>query len=64
MILLTILGGYLLAGLLFGVGFFFRGYAAIEPGARGASVATRLLWTPASVALWPVLLKKWIGSRP
>ena len=64
MILLTMLGIYCLAGLLFGVAFFLRGYAALEPGARGASILTRLLWTPASVALWPFLLKKWIGSRP
>lgn len=64
MILLTMLGIYCLAGLLFGVAFFLRGYAVLEPGARGASIVTRVLWTPASVALWPYLLKKWIGSRP
>ena len=63
MILLTVLGYYILAGLLFGAAFFLRGYAAIAPEARGASIVTRLLWTPASVALWPYLLKKWIESR-
>ncbi len=63
MILLTLLTIYCLVGLLFGVAFFLRGYAALEPAARGVSLVTRLLWTPAAVALWPYLLKKWIEQR-
>ena len=60
MILLTLLGYYFLIGLIFGLAFFFKGYVAIAPEAKGASIFTRLLWTPASIALWPYLLVKWI----
>ncbi|MEE9322120.1 MAG: hypothetical protein V3U76_16910 [Granulosicoccus sp.] len=50
---------YILAGLLFGLAFFVRGYAAIDPGAAGTSFRVRLLWLPASVVLWPWLLYRW-----
>lgn len=63
MLILTLLGYYLLAGGVFGIAFFARGYAAIAPESRGASVTVRLLWTPAAVALWPLLLAKWLGRR-
>ena len=59
MFLLTIAAYYLLIGCVFGVAFFFRGYAVIAPQARGASIAVRLLWTPAAIALWPLLARKW-----
>lgn len=60
MILLSLLGWYALLGLLFGLAFLLKGYVAIAPEAKGASFATRLLWTPASIALWPYLLFKWV----
>jgi len=59
MVILTLMGVYLLAGGVFGIAFLARGYAAIAPQAQGASLATRLLWTPAAVALWPLLAGKW-----
>lgn len=59
MLILTLIGYYLLIGGVFGIAFFVRGYAAIAPEAHGASVWVRLLWTPAAVALWPLLVGKW-----
>lgn len=59
MAILTLMGVYLLAGGVFGVAFWARGYAAIAPEARGASPAARLLWTPAAALLWPLLAGKW-----
>ena len=63
MLFLTIAAYYLLIGCVFGVAFFFRGYAVIAPQARGASIAVRLLWTPAAIALWPLLARKWRDNR-
>ncbi|MDD9823166.1 MAG: hypothetical protein OXU98_09850 [Gammaproteobacteria bacterium] len=63
MLILTFFCVYLLVGGVFGVGFFVRGYAAIGPAARGASIPVRLLWTPAAVALWPWLTVKWWRAR-
>lgn len=55
---------YLLAGAVFAVLFVWRGAAAIDEAARGISWKTRALFYPASVALWPVLLFKWLKSTP
>ena len=63
MFVLTIAAYYLLIGCAFGVAFFWRGYAIIAPQARGASMATRLIWMPAAIALWPLLARKWQANR-
>ncbi len=63
MTILTVAGYYLLMGCVFGVAFFWRGYAVIAPEARGASLVVRLMWTPAAIALWPLLTRKWLLAR-
>ena len=63
MFVLTIAAYYLLIGCAFSVAFFWRGYAIIAPEARGASMATRLMWMPAAIALWPLLARKWQANR-
>ena len=63
LLVLTITAYYLLIGCAFGVAFFLRGYAVIAPEARGASIATRLIWVPAAIALWPLLARKWQANR-
>lgn len=63
MLILTIIGYYLLFGCAFGIAFFVRGHGVIAPEAQGASVAVRLLWTPAAVVLWPLLAVKWLAQR-
>lgn len=56
------LGVYVAVGLLFAVAFVAIGAARIDPGARGAPLGFRLLIFPASVALWPLLARRWIGG--
>lgn len=56
-------GGYLLAGLLFGLAFVTVGVSRLDPAARGTSPAFRLLILPGCVALWPVLAVRWL-ARP
>ena len=54
---------YLLLGLLFALGFIAVGYKKIDPTAEGASLRLRLVWLPAAVILWPLLLVKWINVK-
>ncbi|MBX2824692.1 MAG: hypothetical protein KTR33_08175 [Gammaproteobacteria bacterium] len=53
---------YLLIGFLFGCAFAIRGYAALEPSAKGAPIRFRLLLIPANLLLWPYLLFRWMTS--
>ena len=51
---------YLLVGVIFAVLFLWRGVALLDDAAKGISWTTRALLFPGSLALWPVLLRKWI----
>ncbi|MEZ4775532.1 MAG: hypothetical protein R3D00_20270 [Bacteroidia bacterium] len=55
----TLVGIYLLVGVLFGLFFVFRGVQKTDPGAEGTGLGFRLLILPGAIALWPVLLGKW-----
>ena len=57
---LAIVGIYLALGALFAIAFVIRGCSAIDPTAKGAGVGFRMLIFPASAALWPLLLTKWL----
>ena len=57
-IVVGFLAVYAAAGLVFALPFLRKGAARLDPAAEGVSVATRLLWLPGVVALWPVLLVK------
>ncbi|MDX2071243.1 MAG: hypothetical protein SFV55_22630 [Haliscomenobacter sp.] len=54
---------YLALGLIFGLWFVFKGAEQIDENMHGASRATRLLLLPASIALWVVLLNKWLKQK-
>lgn len=57
------LGFYLVAGLLFGVAFVARGLGRVDRGASGATLGFRLIVLPGVVALWPLLMRRWlVGS--
>jgi len=53
---------YLLAGVIFVSFFLWRGAAVLDESAKGISWKTRALLFPGSVALWPVLLRKWLKA--
>lgn len=63
MIALQILGVYLLVGLVFAVPFVIRGCAVIDAAAVGAGIRFRLMILPASMALWPLLMRRWVQGR-
>ncbi len=54
---------YLLIGLLFAIWFTFRGVAKVDTAMKEASWKVRLLLLPGSMALWPVLLNKYLKTR-
>jgi hypothetical protein len=49
-------------GLLFGLAFVSRGVERLDPAAHGATTGFRLIILPASIALWPLLLKRWLAG--
>jgi hypothetical protein len=60
-LMLTLL--YLLLGLLFAIFFLIRGVERIDPSAHGSGLGFRLIILPGTIALWPVLLDKWIKVK-
>jgi hypothetical protein len=57
------LAGYLVIGLAFALAFVTRGVAAIDPAARSMPRLARLLIMPGAVALWPLMLWKWLKQK-
>lgn len=53
---------YLGCGVLFAIPFLARGAAAIDPAAREGSRGFRVIVLPGVVALWPVLLRRWLSG--
>ena len=59
---LTALGIYLFSGLIFAILFTLFGVRNIDPRATHGSWGFRLLIIPGAMALWPLLLKRWVGG--
>jgi hypothetical protein len=57
------LAAYLALGLAFALAFVIWGVAVIDPAARGMPRLARLLIVPGVVALWPLMLGKWLTQR-
>ena len=57
--LITALGIYGAAGVVFALPFVLKGAGAIDPAAKGGAWGFRLLTFPGVVALWPLMLVKW-----
>ena len=55
-----LLGLYAGLGVLFALAFVRRGVERLDPGAHGATLGFRLIILPASIALWPLLLGRWV----
>lgn len=62
--LVLVLAVYAGIGVPFAVVFVLLGVQRIDPAARGATRGFRMMILPGSVALWPLLLLRWVrGSR-
>lgn len=62
--LVTVIGLYLLVGILFAVVFVWRGLGRIDPAAREGTWGFRVLVFPGAMALWPLLLGRWWRRSP
>jgi hypothetical protein len=54
---------YLALGLVFGIAFARSGVTVIDPNAQASTRGFRVLILPGAIALWPVLLRRWIAVR-
>jgi len=50
-------------GVLFALVFLARGLERVDAAAREATLGFRLVALPATAALWPLLLRRWLGAR-
>ena len=56
---LIVLGVYLVCGLVFAIPFALVGVKQVDPHAAHGSWGFRLLIIPGTMALWPLLLRRW-----
>jgi hypothetical protein len=61
--LVNLAAAYAAAGLVFAIAFAVHGVEVIDPVAKQSGVGFRLLIIPGSIALWPLLMKRWFRSR-
>jgi hypothetical protein len=52
---------YLAAGVLVGAAFVVAGVTAVQPAP--VTAGARLLLLPGAVALWPLILSRWLQAR-
>jgi hypothetical protein len=60
-IILGVLALYGAIGLVIGLAFVGFGVAQVQPAP--ATIAARILFLPAAVSLWPIVLSRWLQSR-
>ncbi|MDZ7267946.1 MAG: hypothetical protein ONB48_10410 [candidate division KSB1 bacterium] len=60
--LVRIAGCYLAFGLAFALPFLTIGVNKIDAAARGAGWGFRLIIIPGTIALWPLLLWRWLAG--
>lgn len=59
-----VLGIYFAVGLAVALPFVFRAAARLDPMAEKGTVGFRLAILPAALALWPLVLSRWIAGGP
>jgi hypothetical protein len=62
-LLLGALALYVIAGVVVALAFVTAGLAAVLPAGTTVTVGARILFLPGAAALWPLVLRRWLGSR-
>lgn len=56
---------YAALGAVFALAFLAVGLPRIDGGAKGAGIVFRLVILPGLIALWPIMLVRWVaGGQP
>ena len=63
MLIIYLLGLYVAAGLLVGLGFVTAGASQVLHGQPSISIGARMMLLPASILLSPLIVKRWVGAR-
>lgn len=58
--ILSIVGLYVIVGLIVGVAFVLRGVNRVDAAAADSPFVFRVVIFPGCVGLWPILLWKWV----
>lgn len=61
-IVVAALGTYAALGFVFALAFAWRGAGRVDPVAKEGTWGFRLLIIPGAMALWPLLLGRWLGG--
>jgi hypothetical protein len=62
---LNLVALYAAAGVIFAILFLLFGITRIDNGAKGTGLGFRLLILPGLIALWPLMLIRWLsGGQP
>ncbi len=61
-VFLILLGLYLACGLVFAIPFVLIGVKKVDPHAMHGSWGFRVLIVPGTMALWPLLLRRWASG--
>lgn len=61
-IILLCLVAYGAIGLLFAIPFVVVGLGRVDSAAEHAGPAVRLLLVPGTVAVWPLMLRRWMAA--
>ena len=61
--IVTAMAAYLGIGAVFALAFVVVGASRTDPAARSMPWSARLVIAPGAVALWPLLLARWLGRR-
>jgi hypothetical protein len=62
-VIISIVGLYILSGVLFAIPFLIKGVTTIDEGAHGTKLGFRIMILPGTIIFWPVLLRKWINAK-
>lgn len=61
--IIGIITAYFIIGAVFALLFVTVGISRFDPATRGASIGFRVLIAPGAMALWPVLVRRWMAGR-
>ena len=63
MIILYLLASYVAFGLATAIAFVCLGIPRVMGGPVPLTVGARLILVPGAMALWPLVLKRWLAAR-